>query len=115
MGKQVQKPVWISDDGKEHESEAAMHAHEGMTQNAGRITAYLDSVDWTNGRKGDVRGSRAALSARTRAENIIASVLGFEAFGVAVAPDEAPADENPVTDGTEPEPEQAATGRKGRK
>ena len=90
-----------------------MHAHEGMTQNAGRITAYLDSVDWTNGRKGDVRGSRAALSARTRAENIIASFLGFEASGVAVTPDEEATAEDPVTEGTEPE--QEATGRKGRK
>jgi hypothetical protein len=107
---QVQKPVWISDDGKEHDSEAAMHAHEGMTQNAGRIKSYLDSVDWSSGRKGDVRGARAALSARTRAENIIASFLGFEASGVAVTPDEVP-----VTEGTEPETEQAATGRKGRK
>lgn len=113
MGKQVQKQVWISEDGKEHESEAAMHAHEGMTQNAGRIKNYLDSVDWSSGRKGDVRGARAALSARTRAENIIASFLGFEASGVAVTPDEAPADEATVTEVTEPE--QESTGRKGRK
>lgn len=79
MGTMVNKPVWMADDGESFDSQEEMQAYEGMMHNRERIDAYLNSVDWTAANKGDVRGERAAASARTRAENVIAAFLGFEA------------------------------------
>jgi hypothetical protein len=68
----VQQPVWISDDGKEFDSENAMLAHEAGLKFIGLTDAYLQELEPRLAGKHDPVRLKSAL---TRAENAILPFL----------------------------------------
>ena len=71
MGKMVQEPVWIAEDGKRFATETQMLKHEGALKYAEHVKEYVESIDF-----GDMN-KRAAQSQRTRISSAIFAYLAW--------------------------------------
>lgn len=73
MGKKTNKPVWVSDDGQEFETEFEMCQHEASLKYEEHIDAYLHrTLPFKEGEP-----SQYVQIQRTRARNILTGFLGF--------------------------------------
>ncbi len=72
MGKKVNMPVWIADDGKRFKTEAAMNAHEAAQKYEEHVKTYIDSLEFDPD-----MNARAKTAQQTRITSIILAYLGW--------------------------------------
>ena len=72
MGKKVNMPIWIADDGKRFKTETAMNAHEASQKYETHVKSYVDSIEFD-----PAMNDRAKTAQRTRITGIVLAYLGW--------------------------------------
>ena len=72
MGKKVNMPIWVADDGKRFKTEAAMNAHEASQKYEDHVKTYVDQIEFDPS-----MNERAKTAQRTRITGVLLAYLGW--------------------------------------